>query len=147
MSPDNPTWRGAFITLQERGRIIFTAIDGRVYERISVVEQRYAVPPDKRTFKNHVEIFKLDRQLTDITAGHTLRILNPDHFRIVYSLDNWATVLTQDSRSVGYSGFFADIPTTASATGTITFTFSWPTDGQPERWLGRNIEVIIVPQS
>ncbi len=128
-------------------KLLRSAVDGRVYERISIVEQRYAVPPGQRTFKNHVEIFKLDRQLTDITAGHTLRILNPNHFRVVYSLDNWATVLTQDSRSVGYSGFFADIPTTASATGTITFTLSWPTDGQPERWLGRNIEVFIVPQS
>jgi predicted RNA methylase len=34
LSPDNPAWRGAFITLQERGRIVFTAaIDGRVYAR------------------------------------------------------------------------------------------------------------------
>ncbi|HEY6376653.1 MAG TPA: glycoside hydrolase family 15 protein [Edaphobacter sp.] len=129
-------------------KLLHSAIDGRVYERISIVEQRYAVPPGKRTFKNHVEIFKLGRPLTDITAGHTLRILNPDHFRVVYSLDNWATVLNQDSHSIGYSGFFADIPTTASAsaTGTIVFTLSWLIDGQPERWLGRNIEVII-PQS
>jgi hypothetical protein len=34
LSPDNPAWREAFITLQERGRIVFTAaIDGRVYAR------------------------------------------------------------------------------------------------------------------
>src|SRR5580704_12053312 len=34
LSPDNQAWRGAFITLQERGRIVFTAaIDGRVYAR------------------------------------------------------------------------------------------------------------------
>ena len=34
LSPDNPAWRGAFITLQERGRIVFTAaIEGRVYAR------------------------------------------------------------------------------------------------------------------
>jgi len=33
-SPDNPTWRDAFIRLQERGRVVFTAaIDGRVYAR------------------------------------------------------------------------------------------------------------------
>jgi predicted RNA methylase len=33
-SPDNPTWRDAFIRLQERGRVVFTAAaDGRVYAR------------------------------------------------------------------------------------------------------------------
>jgi predicted RNA methylase len=32
--PDNPSWRDAFIRLQERGRVVFTAaIDGRVYAR------------------------------------------------------------------------------------------------------------------
>ena len=34
LSPDNPLWRDAFVSLQERGRIVFTAgIDGRVYAR------------------------------------------------------------------------------------------------------------------
>ena len=128
-------------------KLLRSTVDGRVYERISIVEQRYAVPPDKRTFKNHVEIFKLRRPLKDIAYGHTLRILNIDRFRVVYSLDNWATVLNQDSRSVGYSGYFADIPITGPNTGTIVFTLCWCNEGQPEHWLGKNIEVIIVPQS
>ena len=34
LSPDNPAWREAFMRLQERGRIVFSAaIDGRVYAR------------------------------------------------------------------------------------------------------------------
>jgi len=34
LSPDNPSWRDAFVRLQERGRVVFTAaIDGRVYAR------------------------------------------------------------------------------------------------------------------
>jgi predicted RNA methylase len=34
LSPDNPSWRDAFVRLQERGRVVFTAaIDGRVYVR------------------------------------------------------------------------------------------------------------------
>ena len=34
LSPDNPTWREAFITLQARGRVVFSAaVDGRVYAR------------------------------------------------------------------------------------------------------------------
>jgi predicted RNA methylase len=34
LSPDNPAWRDAFIELQQRGRIVFSAaVDGRVYAR------------------------------------------------------------------------------------------------------------------
>jgi predicted RNA methylase len=34
LSPDNPSWRDAFVRLQERGRVVFSAaIDGRVYAR------------------------------------------------------------------------------------------------------------------
>jgi len=34
LSPDNPSWRDAFVRLQERGRVVFTAaIDGSVYAR------------------------------------------------------------------------------------------------------------------
>jgi predicted RNA methylase len=34
LSPDNPSWRDAFVRLQERGRVAFSAaIDGRVYAR------------------------------------------------------------------------------------------------------------------
>ena len=34
LSPDNPSWRDAFVRLQERGRVVFTAaIDGRAFAR------------------------------------------------------------------------------------------------------------------
>jgi predicted RNA methylase len=34
LSPDNPSWRDAFVRLQERGRVVFTAgVDGRVFAR------------------------------------------------------------------------------------------------------------------
>lgn len=44
-SPDNPTWRDGFVRLQERGRVVFSAvIDGRVYARHGTsVETRLTV--------------------------------------------------------------------------------------------------------
>ena len=36
-----------------------------------------------------------------------------------------------------------DIPTGADQAGKITFTQAWPVEGQPDRWLGRNIDVAI----
>jgi predicted RNA methylase len=45
LSPDHPSWREAFVRLQERGRIVFTAaVDGRVYARHgTTVETRLTV--------------------------------------------------------------------------------------------------------
>ena len=92
-------------------KLLRSAADGRVFDRISVVEERYAVAKGKRTFTNHIEIFEMTRPISAIFAGHTLRIVDREHFHVVYSLDNWATTLTAKSRSVGYAGSFADIPT------------------------------------
>jgi len=45
LSPDHPSWREAFVRLQERGRIVFSAaVDGRVYARHgTTVETRLTV--------------------------------------------------------------------------------------------------------
>src|SRR5262249_46507768 len=45
LSPDNSSWREAFVRLQERGRVVFSAaIDGRVYARHgTTVETRLTV--------------------------------------------------------------------------------------------------------
>jgi hypothetical protein len=53
-APDNPAWRDAFISLQERGQVVFSAaIDGAVYAkhgttmdtRLTVIDKRVAVDP------------------------------------------------------------------------------------------------------
>src|SRR5882757_3038165 len=45
LSPDHPSWREAFVRLQERGRVVFSAaVDGRVYARHgTTVETRLTV--------------------------------------------------------------------------------------------------------
>ncbi|HMF64168.1 MAG TPA: hypothetical protein VK608_08785, partial [Edaphobacter sp.] len=124
-------------------KLLRSAADGRIFDRISVVEERYAVPAGKRTFTNHVEIFQTGRPLSTIPAGNTLRIVDPQRFRVVYTFDNWTTTLTLDADAVGYPGSFVDIPTNSQQTGTIVFTLNWSSQGE-DRWLGRNIEVSIV---
>ena len=129
-------------------KLLRSAADGRVFDRIQVVADRYAVPKGKRTFTNHIEIFEPNRPISVIFSGYTLRIVDPEHFRVVYTFDSWATTLTLNSRSVGYSGFFADIVTVPDQAGTLTFTLAWPVEDQPggkDRWLGRNIDVSVVP--
>jgi glucoamylase len=128
-------------------KLLRSVADGRVFDRISVVEDRYAVPPGQRTFTNHIEIYSLARHISAIPAGYTLRIVNAEFFRVVYTFDDWATTLHLDSRTVGYPGSFADISTTTNQTGKIIFTLNWPGHDGQERWLGKNFEVIIVPHS
>jgi glucoamylase len=127
-------------------KLLRSAADGRVFDRISVVEERYAVAPGKRTFTSKIEIFQANRPVSTITAGLSLRVVDQAHFRIVYTVDDWATTLVVHSHSIGYPGFVADIPTAVGQTGTILFTQVWRGEDREDRWLGRNIEVAVVTQ-
>ncbi len=126
-------------------KLLRSAHDGRVFDNIAIVEERYAVPHDKRSFTSLVEIFELSRPVDRIVAGFTLRIVDPKHMEVVYTTDGWKTQATIDSNIVGFPGSFVDIPTRPDQTGSIIFTICWPVEGQPPRWLGRNLEVAITP--
>jgi glucoamylase len=121
-------------------KLLRSVTDGRVFDRISVVEDRYAVPAAKRTFSSQVEIFQTGRPITRVPAGLTLRILDPNAFEVVWTMDDWATTNVTNSKVVGYPGSHVDIPTTANQTGTIVFTLHWPAE---DRWLGRNISIAV----
>jgi glucoamylase len=125
-------------------KLLRSAADGRVFDRISVVAERYGVEAGKRTFTNHIEIFELTRPVTTIFSGYTLRIVDREHFRVVYTFDNWATTHSAQAHAVGYPGSFVDVSTAPDQTGNIVFTLAWPGEGQQERWLGRNIEVSVI---
>jgi glucoamylase len=125
-------------------KLLRSVTDGKVFDRISVVEERYAVPADKRTFKSTLQIFQLSRPISAMACGCTLRILDPNPFRVVYTLDNWATKNAADSRSVGRAGSYLDIPTKPGECGKIIFTLHW---AEGDRWLGRNCEVNVLAQA
>src|SRR5215472_10998023 len=128
-------------------KLLRSKVDGRVFDRISVVEDRYLPTAEKRNFRNHIGIYRISRPIAAIRAGYTLRIVDEQHFKVVYSLDNWMTVNTLISTTVGAPGSFADIPTKPDQDSTIVFTLCWPTDsaGHEERWLGRNIDIAVIP--
>ncbi len=124
-------------------KLLRSVVDGKVFDCIPVVQKRYAVEAEKRTFKSEVEIFQTSRPVYTMLSGMRLRIVDTARFKVHYSLDNWQTQADMDSHPVGYAGSFADISTAPGWTGTIVFTFYWP--GQ-ERWLGRNFEVTVVSE-
>jgi glucoamylase len=122
-------------------KLLRTVSDGKVFDRISVVADRYAVPTDKRSFTNRLEIFQVGRPISAVVQGSTLRIMDQARFRVVYTTDHWTTQAQMDSRVVGRPGAFADLYTTDMQTGSIIFTLYWPED---DRWLGTNYEIDIL---
>ncbi len=129
-------------------KLLRSVADGVVFDRISCVADRYAVPKEQRTFTSRMEIFQVGRPISAMVQGGTLRIMDAQHFRVTWTTDNWATKNAVDSKSVGRPGSYVDIPTAADQTGSISLTLFWPED---DRWLGHNYEVAInagpVPQS
>jgi glucoamylase len=75
---------------------------------------------------------------TSVVAGKRLRLVDSSRFRVVYTLDNWKTTLTKESRPVGYAVFVADVETPAGQDGKVIFTLYWMGE---DKWLGRNVEV------
>ncbi len=117
-------------------KLLRSAVDGQVFDRLAPVADRYGA--GKRA--SGIEIFRLDRQVKRMTAGKRLRILAPEQFRAVWSVDEWASVRTADSRSIGYPGHFADLETERGREGRILFTLFWPAS---DRWEGRNFELTL----
>ena len=121
-------------------KLLRSVVDGAVYDRISVVEERYAKPVGERTFVSTIEIFQKTRRVETIAAGKTLRVLDADPFRVVWTADNWATKQETTASRVGYPGSYADLLTTKTQTGSLKFTIFWPDRNQ---WLGQDFEVAI----
>jgi glucoamylase len=121
-------------------KLLHSVVDGRIFDCIPVVAERYAVPKEQRTFQSRLEIFRTTRPISAMVCGGTLRIVDPEDFTVVWSADNWATTNTTHTKPVDSFGSFADIVVAPEQTGSIVFTLFWPRDN---RWLGRNFEVTI----
>jgi glucoamylase len=120
-------------------KLLRSALDGKVFDRIDPVHARYCEPEGKKKKRSDLEIFSLRRPIQEIGAGDTLRILDSDRFEIIWSEDNWRTSHVTPSRSLGSAGHCADIAVTPDAqNGELSWTFHWPEQG---RWLGYNVNV------
>lgn len=126
-------------------KLLRSLADGEVFDKIPIVAERYAVAQGSRTFTNHRQIYSAGRPVHSVQAGQILRIVDAERFRVVYTTDNWATVQEANSKLVSQWAAFVDIPTLANQRGKIIFTKVWPQEGERDRWLGRNVEIEILP--
>ena len=114
-------------------KLLRSVTDGQIFDRISVVAERYA----KAKRPSPIEVFRFDRQIHRMTAGRKLRLMADEAFSAVWTVDEWKTVRTTESHNLGWAGHFADLAT-APGEGQLIFTFHWKNDGH---WEGQNFEV------
>jgi glucoamylase len=130
-------------------KLLRSAVDGRVFDRIDPVFKRYGhfKPEHGHARSSHhgrghdkcIEMFSLHRPIQVIPPSATLRLLHEKRFLVIWSNDNWASQRTTDSRSMGSAGFAADI-VPAEGPNPLSLTFFWPDEN---RWLGHNYTIRI----
>jgi glucoamylase len=118
-------------------KLLRSARDGKVFDRIDPVYERYCTPEGRAKLRHNVEIYSHLRPIQRMAAGNTLRILDHRQFELIWTADHWQTTQKTLSRSVGKAGFTADIPPTPG-TNLVEWTLHWP---EPDAWLGYNVEV------
>jgi glucoamylase len=122
-------------------KLLRSAVDGKVFDRIDPVYARYCEPGGKHKLRRNLEIYSRMRPIQKIAAGDTLRILDENEFELIWSADGWQTTHTTPSRNLGSAGYSADIlVATGRRNGNVSWTFHWP---DQNRWLGHNVEVAV----
>ncbi len=120
-------------------KLLRSAVDGKVFDRIDPVYERYCQAQGRNHTRENLEISSLPRPIRSIHAGDTLRILDESPFDVRWSADGWQTQQTTQSRSLGSAGHSAEIGRLPES-GILAWTLYWPEQG---RWLGYNMEVKI----
>jgi glucoamylase len=122
-------------------KLMRSAVDGKVFDRIDPVYARYCDPEGRKRRRTGLEIYSFRRPIQRIGAGNTLRILDEKRFEVRWTGDGWQTVNTARSRNWGSAGFSADIAAPAGS-GELEWTLHWTELGPGlEAWLGYNVRV------
>jgi len=119
-------------------KLLKSVVDGKVFELIAPVAQRYAQGNTKR---KPMEIWKVNRQPAAIKPGTLLRILGYAPFQLRWTSNNWATQMDTASISTAIGIDYVDIPVALGQKEPIQFTFFWTSAGN---WEGKNYAVEIL---
>jgi glucoamylase len=114
--------------------LVRSAADGKVFDFIPVVADRYA----RKRQRPPMEIWKLNRQVRSVPAGGILRVQAAAPFRLRWTRDDWQTSSDMDSTAIETGQSYADIRVTRQQRAPIQFTFYWTAS---EKWEDKNFQV------
>jgi glucoamylase len=120
-------------------KLLRSALDGKVFDRVDSVYERYCAPEGRKRVRASLEIYSRQRPIQKVAVGDTLRILDEGRFELVWTADGWKTTNNVPSQSFGSSGFSVDVEV-GSEQGELSWTQHWTETG---RWLGYNVTVKI----
>ena len=120
-------------------KLLRSASDGKVYDSIPEVRERYL---GDRKNRKLVEVWKPDRHVRFMRKGSILRIHGAEPFRLRWSSDGWKSQNDTESSANALEIDFVDLPVTASSSkdACIRFTFFWRNSN---RWEGQDYEVTV----
>lgn len=107
--------------------------DGRVFDRIPAVAERYQSKRRPR-LREH---WKFNRQLREIPPDRPLRVQAAATFVLHWSDDGWRTAHDTISKPTPIGLHFVDLPPLGKGSAYV-FTFRWPL---ADRWEGRDFRV------
>jgi glucoamylase len=117
-------------------KLVRSAADGQVFDRIPEVAARYRNRPKAPP----LEIWKFNRQVGSLPVGGTLRVQADVPFRLHWTCNEWQQAHDTASTPTGTGAFFVDLPTSPGQASPVRFTFFWTTTGN---WEGRDFEVSV----
>jgi len=120
-------------------KLLRSAFDGKVYDMIPEVGERYL---GDRKNRKPVEVWKPDRHVRFIRNGSILRIHGAEAFRLRWSADGWKSQSDTESTANALQIDFVDLPATVSSVKDvcIRFTFYWRNS---DRWEGQDYSVTV----
>jgi glucoamylase len=118
-------------------KLLRSAVDGKVFDRIDPVYARYCEPEGRTKRRRDVEIYSRMRPIERMDSGKMLRILDDRFFDVTWTDDGWKTVNKGLSRGFGCAGFSADIKP-AAGSQELEWTMHWQ---ESDSWLGYNVKV------
>ena len=117
-------------------KLLRSASDGKVFDLIPAVEDRYQHRGDCTT----LEVWKPNRHIRSVRPGVTLRIQAPARFRLRWSDDEWKTVQDTPASDTILNINYVDIPVPSDQRAPIRFTFHWLRE---EQWEARDLQVSV----
>jgi glucoamylase len=119
-------------------KLLRSTRDGKVFDLIPEVAGHFRT--GRRRAK--LEVWKLNRQVSTIAPGLTLRVVNKNPFMLHWSLDDWATCTDTEAKSTAIGLHYVDLPIPRSQRAPVKFTFRWL---EQNCWEGRDFEVAVQP--